>query len=84
MAASNQGNWRSIRSLNADMINEMLFLQCKTLGLLLGLSMTPLLLVEPENAPNIESIENLAVEPSKLALETSTGIVEDYVRWGII
>ncbi|XP_073961241.1 uncharacterized protein isoform X2 [Choristoneura fumiferana] len=58
--------------------------ESKTLGLFLGLSMTPILLVEPEDAPKIDSIQNLALEPNQLALDATTEVVEDYIRWGII
>ncbi|XP_073961238.1 uncharacterized protein isoform X1 [Choristoneura fumiferana] len=56
----------------------------KTLGLFIGLALMPILLVEPENGPKIESMENFALEPNQLALDRTTEVVEDYIRWGII
>ncbi|XP_061720623.1 uncharacterized protein LOC133527584 [Cydia pomonella] len=66
-------------TFDADLI------KMRPLGLFLGLIMVGMVTVAPEEAPKLDGdIKKMQVNPNQTALERISGIVKDYVRWGVL
>lgn len=57
----------------------------RPLGLILGMSMISLVTVAPEDAPEMsKDITDMIVKPNELALKRLEGLINDFVRWGVL
>ncbi|XP_063626433.1 uncharacterized protein LOC134798033 [Cydia splendana] len=67
-------------TFDADLI------KVRPLGLFLGLLMVGIVTVAPEEAPNLDSDINtiMQVKPNQIAVERISGIVRDFIRWGVL
>ncbi|XP_048000167.1 uncharacterized protein LOC125237214 [Leguminivora glycinivorella] len=82
----------ALKQLNVDVEKmypratfEADLVKLRSLGLFLGLMITGIVTVAPEEAPVIDGdFSTMQVKPNQLATERINGIVKDYVRWGVL
>ncbi|XP_063366617.1 uncharacterized protein LOC134655084 [Cydia amplana] len=66
-------------TFDADLI------KMRPLGLFLGLIMVRVVTVAPEEAPKMDGdINIMQVKPNQMAVERISGIVRDFIRWGVL
>ncbi|XP_063380396.1 uncharacterized protein LOC134667019 [Cydia fagiglandana] len=82
----------ALRHLNIDVENvyprktfDSNLIEVRPLGLMFGLMMAGMVTVAPEDAPKINGdLSSMHVKPNQLAQERISGIVKDFIQWGIL
>ncbi|XP_063635573.1 uncharacterized protein LOC134806281 [Cydia splendana] len=82
----------ALRHLNIDVENvyprksfDTNVIKMRPLGVMFGLMMAGMVTVAPEDAPKINGdLSSMHVKPNQLAQERISGIVKDFIQWGIL
>ncbi|XP_063375300.1 uncharacterized protein LOC134662925 [Cydia amplana] len=82
----------ALRHLNIDVNNvyprktfDTNLIEVRPLGLMFGLMMTGMVTVAPKDAPKINGdLSSMHVKPNQLAQERISGIVKDFIQWGVL